>query len=1030
MNTSMPTTSNDLTALLAGGAPAGTTSPSKGMFAGLTHSRSAQAESGSGTGSDFQSMLNAPATLADGTAKSKPTKFGQPLPGDLAGLPDQGNGVLSVASGAVATATLQIKGMVSGSGQTVTVALQPLSEKNIDGVVLQSSRGMRASALASSSQGVSGVAVSLNETAATEIASVGQTNESPLMSARLSAVGSKPASGLGRFQPAGGLLATAARSMASKGKTISAAGTKADASVSVPEKEAAPARDLSLPALTGIVVPVPTTPATTPTPVLNTGNILDVTIADPNSAAATPAGTTLGEAVVIPSISIPNTPGLPATDQTVPASVGTTADPVKTSGSLATSVQTPTKGPRFHGLLNQPQTQNSARAGNSLLSAEKIQAVVEIPPSDPAEQTAPATTINPDQRREVIETVVALLAPLWAALPKMSPQTAPVSSNGTTDQGIPLSGSGDGEKALNTAVTIKLGNQPSFTIELSLPDAALSEANASLLPSRPTTPDGSTESAGGQIQVPASAVSQAESAVQGEAGVTILDQDLLQPAALDAALPGQLPLDFRIQLKTKIEAALAKANPLPGMIAPKVTAVAGKAVVKDAPSELNPTNGQPGVAVAVTNNAESISTNSENIGLSDQDSASVADPTRPQVPLNEPDDTPLPGLKPSVEIKADLPAVSTEVQPQSVTTAAIPAAPGELLQQSLGIKNDIPATSDGLQPETPVINEAISATAAEFGQQSPQSAPKGETPATPVEVRIEVPGFGSLTAEIVASQPGANSWEKKPGDRSGRAEKTAGDFKSAGAVAKGKNILPEKTFLSAAGQELKPKSSEAGTDVAVSGDNMPALFTSRRLTVDPLELPPRFNDRGDLLPTLNETPKFAASTNASDSATPAPVLAHRAVETIMNVVEAQRNGSANASSVNLHFKFGGDDLAVRVQMRGGEVLTQFLTDSAELRSAISSEWQIMAGQGGAAGLRLLEPTIMPTSSGVSAGFGSASQGQNHAQQNAQQQQARAAGMMPELRELRRNIPLVVPNTDAAVSSPVVQPNSRLLAATA
>jgi len=39
-------------------------------------------------------------------------------------------------------------------------------------------------------------------------------------------------------------------------------------------------------------------------------------------------------------------------------------------------------------------------------------------------------------------------------------------------------------------------------------------------------------------------------------------------------------------------------------------------------------------------------------------------------------------------------------------------------------------------------------------------------------------------------------------------------------------------------------------------------------------------------------------------------------------------------------------------------------------------------------------------------------------------------MMPELRELRRNIPLVVPNTDAAVSSPVVQPNSRLLAATA
>jgi hypothetical protein len=154
------------------------------------------------------------------------------------------------------------------------------------------------------------------------------------------------------------------------------------------------------------------------------------------------------------------------------------------------------------------------------------------------------------------------------------------------------------------------------------------------------------------------------------------------------------------------------------------------------------------------------------------------------------------------------------------------------------------------------------------------------------------------------------------------------------------------------------------------------------------------------------------------------------VETIQNVVEAQRSGSANASSVNLHFKFGGDDLAVRVQMRGGDVLTQFLTDSPDLRSAITSEWQRMAGQGGVAGLRMLEPVIMPSSAGVSTGFGSASQGQNQAQQNAQQQQAQAAESLPEMRALHRGAAVVAPLIESAPSSPVVPSTSRRLTALA
>ena len=228
---------------------------------------------------------------------------------------------------------------------------------------------------------------------------------------------------------------------------------------------------------------------------------------------------------------------------------------------------------------------------------------------------------------------------------------------------------------------------------------------------------------------------------------------------------------------------------------------------------------------------------------------------------------------------------------------------------------------------------------------------------------------------------------------------------------------------------LKSKVKVGGTDVADSGNSMPATFTSRRVAVDPLEFPPRIAGR-DILPTLSASQDLAATSGNPVVTTPAPVLAHRAVETIQNVVEAQRNGSANASSVNLHFKFGGDDLAVRVQMRGGEVLTHFLTDSPDLRSAISAEWQKMAGQGGVAGLRLIDPVITPTGAGGSTGFGSTPQGQNHAQQNAQQDRAPSAEFMPELRALRRGAAFAAPISESAPGSSVAQPTSRLLTALA
>jgi hypothetical protein len=87
-----------------------------------------------------------------------------------------------------------------------------------------------------------------------------------------------------------------------------------------------------------------------------------------------------------------------------------------------------------------------------------------------------------------------------------------------------------------------------------------------------------------------------------------------------------------------------------------------------------------------------------------------------------------------------------------------------------------------------------------------------------------------------------------------------------------------------------------------------------------------------------------------------PSTAHRAVEAALNATE--RFAARDQHSVTLQFTVGGSDLHVRVEMRGGEVHTMFRTDSAELRSALSNEWQSVTGQSnGERSVRLADPVF-------------------------------------------------------------------------
>lgn len=221
-----------------------------------------------------------------------------------------------------------------------------------------------------------------------------------------------------------------------------------------------------------------------------------------------------------------------------------------------------------------------------------------------------------------------------------------------------------------------------------------------------------------------------------------------------------------------------------------------------------------------------------------------------------------------------------------------------------------------------------------------------------------------------------------------------------------KNYSTEKNFLNPKAERVKTDKTSAGIDVAESASDMPEIFTAHRYTSDQ----PVFTGPG----TAREAaPALSVASTAPVDPTPTPTptpaareisLAHRAVETILNVVDAQRSRAEDASVVNLHFKFAGEDLAVRVQLRGGEVHTQFRTDSAELRAALANEWRAVAGQGGEPGARLIEPVFAGSGASGQHGFGSAPHGQSSSQQHAQQQQQQAQGpaVLPELRALRRD----------------------------
>lgn len=300
------------------------------------------------------------------------------------------------------------------------------------------------------------------------------------------------------------------------------------------------------------------------------------------------------------------------------------------------------------------------------------------------------------------------------------------------------------------------------------------------------------------------------------------------------------------------------------------------------------------------------------------------------------------------------------------------------------------------------------------------AAEKDVSPEASVELELELPAVTSLAARPTPvadnnKQDMANFAEAPRAEKSPRVKE---------------NITPEKNFLNAKPERVKSDKTDAGIDVAQTATDMAEIFTAHRYTSDQ----PVFPGAGTVREMMAASMPSQAATSPAEStpvvAVPESALAHRAVETILNVVDAQRSREAEAPVVNLHFKFAGEDLAVRVQLRGGEVHTQFRTDSSELRAALANEWRAVAGQGSESGVRLIEPVFAGSGASGQNGFGSAPHGQFSSQQHAQQQQQQAQGpaLLPGLRALRRGAGQVAAIIDPAPRSAVALPTSQHLTA--
>lgn len=390
------------------------------------------------------------------------------------------------------------------------------------------------------------------------------------------------------------------------------------------------------------------------------------------------------------------------------------------------------------------------------------------------------------------------------------------------------------------------------------------------------------------------------------------------------------------------------------MTAPAAPSLSGDARTLGAPTNLATFSIAAGAAGA-TVSGKVLSNPAGMTGASDPTGAPV---TNLSVPGNPP--APTPSAPPSPAA----PLAGTTGNP------TVPSAPAD-------------PTTPAATPGTPPLND-----------------PSAATPGTTGVTVADVVATTQVTASsIPVEQIAAQNWRV-----SGPTEKIAGNDKSLPASRTDDAKASAKSFVASDQKGVTQYDPTLGIDVAKTAPTMPAGSTYAHSSAP---------DPTTALGTAS------SPTAARPEASPLPEqlnlvsTAHRAVEAVLDVTDRFTNRDQH--SVNLQFSVAGADLSVRVELRGGEVRTTFRTDSADLRTALSNEWQTVTSQStGDRSVRLAPPVF--TGSGQSASPFSGDAGQRQ-QPNSQSGQSGPSGGNGT--GLRRGSPSVGAGA-VAESSPVPQ----------
>lgn len=183
----------------------------------------------------------------------------------------------------------------------------------------------------------------------------------------------------------------------------------------------------------------------------------------------------------------------------------------------------------------------------------------------------------------------------------------------------------------------------------------------------------------------------------------------------------------------------------------------------------------------------------------------------------------------------------------------------------------------------------------------------------------------------------------------------------------------DKSFVTTPEEPLTPRGRRLGTSVANSAPVMPISVSTTPSPHPAFEyagapsgvaetvMPSTF--AGELSPTM-PTPAVQAVSGA-----------HQAVEAVLHAVETA--AGREQTSVKLDFSVGDAELSVRVELHAEEVRTTFLTESTELRNALTQEWHAVNSGAGERGVRLAPPVFTTSEPSGSDAFAGDSASQRH-----------------------------------------------------